>query len=325
MSVTNEGSLKLYVPQGSISFDGSDDIILCEYDSRLTVTNGVTVTAWINPTHLLGNDNNVFSCGTVGTHYSFLVDNANDNLRLISNNGISINEYSNANCISLNEWQHVAVTYDKSNINFYVNGKNVGSNSCSDIFGVVGYDIQIGGGLSTTYYSGQICEIKVFSGVALTADEIKKLYNGIDVTRNMVAYWKFDEKTGDKIIDEQYSLTGSIVGGTWKDRDIRCWGTRWDESNWGCILETFIDACDRNYLMDNVTPRAVRELYNILGTPKYIDTTFTSSNTLIIEPQGGYGISSLRERRVIGVKNIQDTFITPDVYGIKIECVRLDI
>lgn len=106
---------------------------------------------------------------------------------------------------------------------------------------------------------------------------------------------------------------------------IDCWCTRWDENNWGLVAETFLGSSNRDNLFANVTPGAVRELYNILGTPKYIDTTYTSGNTIILEPQHGYGLSSLREKRMIGVKNISDRFITRDKLGVKIEGIRLDI
>jgi len=100
---------------------------------------------------------------------------------------------------------------------------------------------------------------------------------------------------------------------------------RWDEGNWNLTVETFLPSGARDSIFANVTPGAVSELYNILGTPKYIDTTYSSGNTLILEPQGGYGLSSLREKRMIGVKNISDTFINREYFNVKIEGIRLDI
>ena len=105
---------------------------------------------------------------------------------------------------------------------------------------------------------------------------------------------------------------------------IDCWCTRWDEDNWGVTFETFLGSGARNFLFDNVTPQAVIELYNILGTPTNIDLTFESGNTLIVEPISNYGLSSLRQKRTIGVKNISDTFINKNYFGIKVEGLRLD-
>jgi len=105
---------------------------------------------------------------------------------------------------------------------------------------------------------------------------------------------------------------------------IDCWCSRWDEGNWDITIETFMGAGARDFLFQNVVPGAVRELYNILGTPKFIDTTYTSSNTIIIDPMHGYGISSLRERRTVAVKHIKDSFINKDYFSIKLEGTRLD-
>lgn len=100
---------------------------------------------------------------------------------------------------------------------------------------------------------------------------------------------------------------------------------RWDEGNWNVVLETFLPSSTRDTLFAHTTPGAVREIYNILGTPKFIDITYNSGNTLILEPQHGYGISSLRQKRTIAVKSISDTFVSRDTFGIKIEGNRIDI
>ena len=103
-----------------------------------------------------------------------------------------------------------------------------------------------------------------------------------------------------------------------------CWATRWDEGNWDVTVETFLGSSNRNLLFSHMTPGAVSEMYNILGTPTYWDVTFNSGATLILEPQSGYGLSSLRQKRVVGVKNMSDTFLSPDLFSIKLECLRLD-
>jgi len=106
---------------------------------------------------------------------------------------------------------------------------------------------------------------------------------------------------------------------------IKCWCTRWDEGNWDMVYETFLTSSCRDNLFASTTPGAVRELYNILGTPKYIDTTYASSNTLTFTPIHPHGISSLRQKRTIAVKNISDTFLTRDRFHVKVEGFRIDI
>lgn len=100
---------------------------------------------------------------------------------------------------------------------------------------------------------------------------------------------------------------------------IDCWCTRWDENNYDITIETFLTSGARNALYSNLRPGAVREAYKILGEPTFIDTTYSSGNTLILSPLSGYNLSGLRETRTIAVKSISDSFITNTRFGVKIE------
>jgi hypothetical protein len=110
-----------------------------------------------------------------------------------------------------------------------------------------------------------------------------------------------------------------VSGNSYPNSWIQCGCKRWDEGNWDTIIETYLSSGARNFLLQNITPGAYRELYNILGTPHFIDTTYTSGNTIILEPQHGYAISSVRQKRTITIKNITEQFINPNYYGIKID------
>lgn len=101
--------------------------------------------------------------------------------------------------------------------------------------------------------------------------------------------------------------------------------TRWDEDDWGLVVETYVGSSNRNTIFKNIIPTAVTELYNILGTPYYKDTSWSSGNTIILEPISGYGLSSLREKRTVAVRNATDWFINQETFGIKLECLRLDV
>jgi hypothetical protein len=105
---------------------------------------------------------------------------------------------------------------------------------------------------------------------------------------------------------------------------IKCWCTRWDENDYTVSVETFLGSANRNLLFSHITPGLYRELYNVLGKPKYIDGTFRKANTLWLEPVGGYGLSGLRKSRLVTVKNASDTIITPNYFNVKLECVRID-
>lgn len=106
---------------------------------------------------------------------------------------------------------------------------------------------------------------------------------------------------------------------------IQCWCTRHDMDNYNIILETFLGSANRNLLFSHVVPGAYRELYSILGVPKFIDTTYQQQNTLWLEPVSGYGLSSIRTGNLVTCKSVSDSFITPNYFNVKLELVRLDV
>ena len=81
---------------------------------------------------------------------------------------------------SYNHWHHVAMTYNGTTLNFYVdNQKQPGSSTCcqgnlinksTDV--VIG---QAGHGMAREFFYGYIDEVKLFKK-ALTADEVTQLY-----------------------------------------------------------------------------------------------------------------------------------------------------
>lgn len=174
-------------------------------------------------------------------------------------------------------------------------------------------------------FSGCIYDIRVWSGCALTADEVELVYKGFeDVQKDKLVLWyKCNDRKGSTLDDSSGNgLDGAITGATWDDVTMDCWATRFDETDYSVICETFLTAGQRNMLFNSVTPGIIRELKSILGKPWYLDGTFSNRNTIRLEPVSGYGLSGVRTGREICVKNVQDSFITPDVFSIKVEGYR---
>ena len=105
---------------------------------------------------------------------------------------------------------------------------------------------------------------------------------------------------------------------------IDCWCTRWDEDNYNITIETFLGSANRNLLFSHMIPGGYSEKRNLLGWIWVRDITYPrNSNTLWLEPQNSYGISSVRTGRSVVVKSASDTVITPDYFNVKLECVRI--
>jgi len=221
-------------------------------------------------------------------------------------------------------WHHLVATYDKNKTpttNLYMDGNLYGSATNTRSPGVIDKPIYLFGLDDTTQeLIGKFCNFQFFSGTALNAVEVKKLYNGIPVTNKRVCEFRFDDKNGNVSWDTTKTISGNwYATPTWGDRDIRCWCNHWTEDNWSVTTEAIMDACDRNFLFQNIRPGAVKEQYTILGVPHYADITYSSGNTVILSPIGGFGLSGVTQQRTIAVKNASDSIISPDVYSIKLE------
>jgi len=99
--------------------------------------------------------------------------------------------------------------------------------------------------------------------------------------------------------------------------------SRWDEDNWRIIVEIIATKEGRDNLRNNITPGAVAELYNILGQPKFIDTTYSSGNTITLAPVQGRNLATLRNATTVAVKSYSETMLRWDMFRIKLECVKL--
>jgi len=323
MSITNQGNMYLYVPQGSIYFAGGSSLDRIEIANNplLTPLDNLTIGVWVKRGSTNTASDSVIAHG--GSNWGIVMDSV-DPTKFAFN--LDANTLTQSSTLDTNTWHHIVCTFDKSlasdNKKIYVDGEFDVSEDDTTSITYIDFPLVIGA-INTTGdngWQGYICDVRFYSGNTLSADEIKQLYNGINITNGLVAHWKFDDRRGTTLTDSINDLDGTLQSiPVWRDRDIRCWNSRWDESNYSITFESFIDACDRNYLMNNIVPQAVRELYNILGEPHFVDTTWASSNTLRIAPIGNYGLSGIRNSKTIGVRNASSTFINPETYGIKIE------
>ena len=232
----------------ALSFDNVDDKIVLSNPSSLNITGTVvTISAWIYPKSFGGATRakifDKITGGTVG--YVFQVDNTNvvSGLTFCVNACITLGTdigTSNANSITLNQWQHVVVVYNGSgNLSFYVNGVLAGPNgynltqSISDNSAVIA---TIGGRSTDNLrtFDGYIDETRVYNR-ALSATEIWNLYqagggarvNSADsqsdsLERGLAGYWKLDDGSGTSATDASTNgNTGTLTNGpTWTTGQI---------------------------------------------------------------------------------------------------------
>ena len=199
----------------SRSFDGVDDYVTAPDGSWLP-TGAQTWACWIKPdaysivtffNHNVGTGNqrsvNIITY-TDGRIYAQL-----------SPDGVTtIDALSNINAYVIGEWIHVAFTFAPSSptgLKLYINGSLETVSNVSSISSVHNSTADIGigaNGLGQAPFKGNICDCRIYD-TDLTANDISDIYNGTNVTTNLVGHWLTD---ADNLLDAAGTNHGTNYG-----------------------------------------------------------------------------------------------------------------
>ena len=148
--------------------------------NALNVSNQLTVAAWIRPERMRDWDGLVTTGGAKSPWAMQLWGTGA--LRFTANwdaptGGTGSGSWNSASALMLDEWQHVAVTYDGSKVRFYVNGVLDANEVTTNLtFGQGEPRLVIGAGLpgADEFFKGGIDDVRVF-GRALSIGDIQSL------------------------------------------------------------------------------------------------------------------------------------------------------
>jgi len=90
---------------------------------------------------------------------------------------------------------------------------------------------------------------------------------------------------------------------------IQCWCSRWDETDWNIVIETFMNKSNLKSLLDSCRVGGVGELWYILGSHVYYDTSWEKKNTIKITPINcnNSDLYDMRDEKLLYVKSINST------------------
>ena len=173
----------------AFSFDGSSGFVSVPDSPSLDITDAITIDAWINPATPGNSLGLVFvmlkgdgCCGDTQS-YGFLwgTESMLQSIILRLGNATTNVEVRSNAVIPLNEFTHVAGTYDGTTMRLYVNG--VLDSSATTTLGplqITSTPLIIGSsqrnGVEQTFFQGLVDEVEIFNR-ALSADEILAIYN----------------------------------------------------------------------------------------------------------------------------------------------------
>ncbi len=212
----------------SLNFDGLDDFLDCDSDSIYEPIDALTLEAWVFLDTLyaehsviskLGNTDNPYSLYASSTQNAivFSISISGDSIHTRYDLSVDITPY-------LDQWNHIAGTYDDENMKLYVNGVLVDSLPVSgEIEYFSGGNLYIGADdddedtVQDHIWNNRIDEIRLWE-TSRSNDDIEQSMN-YKLSGNetgLIGYWRLDEGTGDTAYDlspyGHMANLGSIVG-----------------------------------------------------------------------------------------------------------------
>jgi hypothetical protein len=161
---------------GALMFNGSSSFVNVKDSASLHLTTGMTLEAWVNPVNN-GNDFGGDFADVVykgGDNY-YLEGSSNDNYAPAGGGTFGSTDIATygTNGLPVSRWSHLAVTYNGSNLLFYVNGVQVSSLAQTGNIETSTNALQIGGdSLYTQFFRGEIDDVRVYN-LPLTAAQIQ--------------------------------------------------------------------------------------------------------------------------------------------------------
>ncbi|MDH5641349.1 MAG: Ig-like domain-containing protein, partial [Nitrospira sp.] len=181
-SVQNGAAYAMGVDGQAFQFDGVDDYVQIGAKPNLVVTNAATISAWIRPTGVMSGNGvivnkegeyqiAIFPDGTL----RWALANTNPGWVWINTGAV----------VSLNQWTHVALTYEAGTAKTYLNGMLVhtyaGAGNIGDVNTSMN-DFRIGGrqGAASSVFQGLIDDVRVYNR-ALSGAELASVLGPDDV------------------------------------------------------------------------------------------------------------------------------------------------
>ncbi len=206
--------------QTALSFDGVDDYVDCGTNPELNITGDITVEAWIylnGPLtifeRIIEKDwaTSYFLGGKYGLNgLAFSMDANNSSANVVE---------TASNVLSQNVWIHVAGTWDGATLRIFINGEEAASKPWSVTVDGSTNSTKLGKfyGPDNNFFKGYMDEVRIWSE-ARTAQQLRdNMYKELDnpaSEANLVAYYGFDEGSGQTSSDLSANSNTAVLGGT---------------------------------------------------------------------------------------------------------------
>ncbi|MES2773086.1 MAG: LamG-like jellyroll fold domain-containing protein [Bacteroidota bacterium] len=169
-------------------------------------TNTITISAWVRPKGIQAAYAAMFSTETSPGRVAMNFRGSNNELGYHWGSGSNYN-ISSGLLVPANQWSHVAMVVEPTQVTFYLNGKKVtktATNASTSFNAPLSFGTMGGGWEGSRTMNGSVDEVCVWNR-ALTQTEIRQLRHltkNATNTTNLVAYYQFNETAGATVYDK---------------------------------------------------------------------------------------------------------------------------
>ncbi|MFY7964900.1 MAG: CARDB domain-containing protein [Chitinophagaceae bacterium] len=197
-----------------LSLNGSNQYASIPHNQNLNCSNQITLEAWVYPTAFNTTYPSIVAKNNAGSAYELDLKNDGTIQFELFINGTQ--RALNGGGISLNQWTHVAATYNGSQMRIYQNGVLVATANYSGVIGnntsPVTIGARSGGG---ALFAGKIDEVKIWN-TALTQTQLRdkmcsKLALNDAIVGNLMSYLNCDEVAANYVYDLTDSLNHALL------------------------------------------------------------------------------------------------------------------
>ena len=326
-------------------FDGYNDLIRIAHQAELNLIGDYTISIWF-----LGNYQNIYNNGWVliakrddnGSCCSpnvpfdvFIPFNATNfaiGAMAYANGGYSFAAPPNSTPVSLDSWENLTIVNSSDNLKFYLNGADYyttyfssalrSGNNSDVLIGTVNREF------GAEWMNGSLDDIGIWNR-ALTADEVLALYNGCNVTPQVIAgnatpsAFANSTYTCNNTAGSTYSWSvnnGVIVSGQGTNSITVLWGAEGAGSV--SVIETTADGCVGDTVVYDVAVQCVVSGTSItgpVGPEAFSNSTYTCNgpanstyqwtitNGVIVSGQGTNTVNVLWASTGIGNVSVVET------------------
>ncbi len=201
-------------------FDGFDDGVIIPHNANLSLST-FSVETWVKVNEIKDDFQNLVMKATSGSgqeNYGIFINpNTTQNRFEFINSGGNYQVGDSNNYLTLNEWAHLAMTYDGTNLKLYVNGQLDSS------FKPTGSPLKSNTPLLFSdqegyLFSGELDEVRIWN-FARNEQQIQSTLNQelVGNETGLVGYWNFNDLTNNIVKDLTVNKNnGTIQGGAVK-------------------------------------------------------------------------------------------------------------